>query len=68
MLKITLFLYRTSGIDDLGNKIRNATVVQAAKQTRGDTEAAKKKEELQRRIEETRRTLQSVRPISQSFN
>lgn len=40
--------------------MRNAAVVNAAKQVRGDADMAKKREELQRRIEETRRKLQSV--------
>ncbi|CAL7952427.1 unnamed protein product [Xylocopa violacea] len=43
-----------------GGKIRNAAVVNATKQARGDADVAKKREELQRRIEETRRKLQSV--------
>ncbi|XP_076618757.1 WD repeat domain 62 isoform X3 [Colletes latitarsis] len=42
------------------NKVRNAAVVNATKQARGDADVAKKREELQRRIEETRRKLQSV--------
>lgn len=41
-------------------KIRNAAVANATKQARGDADVAKKREELQRRIEETRRKLQSV--------
>lgn len=45
----------------MSGKTRNAAMVQAANKTRGDTEVAKKREELQRRIEETRRKLQSVR-------
>ncbi|KAL6420994.1 hypothetical protein ACFW04_011451 [Cataglyphis niger] len=40
--------------------IRNATVVNATKHVRGDVDVVKKREELQRRIEETRRKLQSV--------
>lgn len=35
-------------------------MISAAKHTRTDTDATKKREELQRRIEETRRKLQSV--------
>ncbi|XP_011861158.1 PREDICTED: uncharacterized protein LOC105558201 isoform X2 [Vollenhovia emeryi] len=41
-------------------KTRNAAVVNATKHARGDVDVAKKREELQRRIEETRRKLQSV--------
>jgi len=41
-------------------KIRNAAVVKATKHAKGDVDVAKKREELQRRIEETRRKLQSV--------
>ncbi|XP_043595469.1 mitogen-activated protein kinase-binding protein 1 isoform X3 [Bombus pyrosoma] len=53
---------RLSGNGDNGgnNKIRNAAVVNATKQARGDSDVVKKREELQRRIEETRRKLQSV--------
>ncbi|XP_072757663.1 WD repeat-containing protein 62 isoform X4 [Anoplolepis gracilipes] len=40
--------------------IRNASVVNATKHGRGDVDVVKKREELQRRIEETRRKLQSV--------
>ncbi|KAJ4439276.1 hypothetical protein ANN_07396, partial [Periplaneta americana] len=40
--------------------LRNVAVINAAKQTRVDSETSKKREELQRRIEETRRKLQSV--------
>ncbi|KAG7212590.1 hypothetical protein KM043_012885 [Ampulex compressa] len=43
-----------------GGKIRNAAVVNATKHSRGDADIVKKREELQRRIEETRRKLQSV--------
>ncbi|XP_014476106.1 PREDICTED: uncharacterized protein LOC106745224 isoform X2 [Dinoponera quadriceps] len=43
-----------------GSKIRNAAVVNATKHARGDADIVKKREELQRRIEETRRKLQSV--------
>ncbi|KAK2583707.1 hypothetical protein KPH14_009627 [Odynerus spinipes] len=43
-----------------GNKVRNAAVVNATKHARGDADIVKKREELQRRIEETRRKLQSV--------
>ena len=38
----------------------NAEVISAVKATQRDPEAARKREELQRRIEETRRKLQSV--------
>jgi hypothetical protein len=40
--------------------LRNVAVINAAKQTRVESETSKKREELQRRIEETRRKLQSV--------
>ncbi|KAK7791824.1 hypothetical protein R5R35_001242 [Gryllus longicercus] len=40
--------------------VRNVAVINAAKQARSDNETSKKREELQRRIEETRRKLQSV--------
>ncbi|KAL1117743.1 hypothetical protein AAG570_004058, partial [Ranatra chinensis] len=40
--------------------IRNATVIEATKHSKNDIEALRKREELQRRIEETRRKLQSV--------
>jgi hypothetical protein len=39
---------------------RNVPVINAAKQTRVDSETSKKREELKCRIEETRRKLQSV--------
>ncbi|XP_076278563.1 uncharacterized protein LOC143208238 isoform X3 [Lasioglossum baleicum] len=42
------------------NKVRNQAVVNATKHARGDADVTKKREELQRRIEETRRKLQSV--------
>ncbi|XP_043514267.1 uncharacterized protein LOC122530918 [Frieseomelitta varia] len=54
---------RLSGGGDNGsNKVRNnvAVVASATKQARGDLDVVKKREELQRRIEETRRKLQSV--------
>ncbi|XP_043797962.1 mitogen-activated protein kinase-binding protein 1 isoform X3 [Apis laboriosa] len=51
---------RLSGGDNGSNKVRNAAVVNATKQARGDADVVKKREELQRRIEETRRKLQSV--------
>ncbi|XP_076663120.1 WD repeat domain 62 [Andrena cerasifolii] len=51
---------RLSGGDTGNNKVRNAAVVNATKQARGDADVVKKREELQRRIEETRRKLQSV--------
>nr|CAD7261667.1 unnamed protein product [Timema shepardi] len=38
---------------------RNVAVINATKQTRSDNETSSKREELQRRIEETRRKLQS---------
>lgn len=38
----------------------NSEVISAVKATQRDPEAARKREELQRRIEETRRKLQSV--------
>lgn len=58
-------IYRLSGGGDNGtnNKVRNAAVVNATKQARGDADVVKKREELQRRIEETRRKLQSVRNV-----
>ncbi|XP_066991483.1 mitogen-activated protein kinase-binding protein 1 [Anabrus simplex] len=43
-----------------GTQLRNVAVINAAKQARSDTETSRKREELQRRIEETRRKLQSV--------
>lgn len=54
-----MYIFRLSGGDN-GNKVRNAAVVNATKQARGDADVVKKREELQRRIEETRRKLQSV--------
>ncbi|XP_076238466.1 WD repeat domain 62 isoform X3 [Calliopsis andreniformis] len=52
---------RLSGGESAGcNKIRNAAVVNATRQARGDADVVRKREELQRRIEETRRKLQSV--------
>lgn len=39
----------------------NADMISALKATQRDPEAVRKREELQRRIEETRRKLQSVR-------
>ncbi|KAK9297556.1 hypothetical protein QLX08_008781 [Tetragonisca angustula] len=54
---------RLSGGGDNGsNKVRNnvAVVANVTKQARGDLDVVKKREELQRRIEETRRKLQSV--------
>ncbi|XP_078051188.1 WD repeat domain 62 isoform X2 [Augochlora pura] len=51
----------SGGTDGSGNnKVRNQAVVNATKQARGDADVTKKREELQRRIEETRRKLQSV--------
>ncbi|XP_076642393.1 WD repeat domain 62 isoform X3 [Halictus rubicundus] len=50
-----------NGTDGSGNnKVRNQAVVNATKHARGDADVTKKREELQRRIEETRRKLQSV--------
>ncbi|EFN81436.1 Mitogen-activated protein kinase-binding protein 1 [Harpegnathos saltator] len=51
---------RLSGSSEGNAKIRNAAVVNATKHARGDADVVKKREELQRRIEETRRKLQSV--------
>ncbi|XP_046743905.1 mitogen-activated protein kinase-binding protein 1 isoform X1 [Diprion similis] len=52
---------RTNSTGESGaSRVRNVAVINAAKHTRGDTDATKKREELQRRIEETRRKLQSV--------
>ncbi|XP_025602508.2 uncharacterized protein LOC105683743 isoform X1 [Athalia rosae] len=52
---------RTNSTGESGSsRARNVAVINAAKHTRGDTDATKKREELQRRIEETRRKLQSV--------
>lgn len=59
-LLINLNCCRFSGGEGNATKIRNAAVVNATKHTRGDIDVAKKREELQRRIEETRRKLQSV--------
>lgn len=50
----------SSGEGNAVAKIRNAAVVNATKHARGDVDVTKKREELQRRIEETRRKLQSV--------
>lgn len=56
-----MYIFRlSSGGDNGSNKVRNAAVVNATKQARGDADVVKKREELQRRIEETRRKLQSV--------
>nr|CAD7427073.1 unnamed protein product [Timema monikensis] len=56
------FLVRTSqNINYLTTPFaRNVAVINATKQTRSDNETSSKREELQRRIEETRRKLQSV--------
>ncbi|XP_012270990.1 mitogen-activated protein kinase-binding protein 1 isoform X6 [Orussus abietinus] len=51
---------RSNGGGDTAPKLRNTAVVNATKHARGDIDIAKKREELQRRIEETRRKLQSV--------
>ncbi|XP_043289122.1 mitogen-activated protein kinase-binding protein 1 isoform X3 [Venturia canescens] len=48
------------GGENQNNKNRNTAVVNATKHSRVDTDVTKKREELQRRIEETRRKLQSV--------
>lgn len=54
------------GVDSTcNNKVRNQAVVNATKQARGDADVTKKREELQRRIEETRRKLQSVSLVFQ---
>ncbi|KAG5319785.1 MABP1 protein, partial [Acromyrmex heyeri] len=50
----------SSGENNTTTKIRNAAVVNVTKHTKGDDDVMKKREELQRRIEETRRKLQSV--------
>lgn len=50
----------SGGESNAAAKIRNAAVVNATKLVRGDIDVIKKREELQRRIEETRRKLQSV--------
>ncbi|XP_077280149.1 WD repeat domain 62 isoform X6 [Temnothorax americanus] len=50
----------SGGEGNAAAKIHNAAVVNATKHARGDIDVAKKREELQRRIEETRRKLQSV--------
>lgn len=50
----------SGGEGNAAAKIRNAAVVNATKLARGDIDVIKKREELQRRIEETRRKLQSV--------
>lgn len=61
-MKYVLLYYRLSGgeVGNAGSKMRNAAVVNATKHARGDADVVKKREELQRRIEETRRKLQSV--------
>lgn len=41
-------------------QLRNVAVINAAKQFKSDSEATRKREELNMRIEETRRKLQSV--------
>ncbi|KAL6258300.1 hypothetical protein P5V15_010242 [Pogonomyrmex californicus] len=50
----------SGGENSTSAKIRNTAVVNATKHARGDIDVVKKREELQRRIEETRRKLQSV--------
>ena len=44
----------------INNSNSNSSVINALKATQQNPEAARKREELQRRIEETRRKLQSV--------
>lgn len=53
---------RSISSQHLGSGSRNSNVIQAARHTR-DTENMRKREELQRRIEETRRKLQSVSSV-----
>lgn len=53
-------LHRRLNESNSGGRVRNAAVVNATKHARGDADVVKKREELQRRIEETRRKLQSV--------
>lgn len=57
---INLVCRLSGGEGNTTAKIRNAAVVNATKYARGDVDVVKKREELQRRIEETRRKLQSV--------
>ena len=54
------FLTKTSSVTVTNGINSNAEVISAVKATQRDPEAARKREELQRRIEETRRKLQSV--------
>ncbi|XP_018057548.1 PREDICTED: mitogen-activated protein kinase-binding protein 1 isoform X3 [Atta colombica] len=51
---------RFSSENNTTTKIRNTAVINVIKHTKGDDDVVKKREELQRRIEETRRKLQSV--------
>jgi len=60
LLLINLICYRFSSENNTTTKIRNTAVVNVIKHTKGDDDVVKKREELQRRIEETRRKLQSV--------
>ncbi|XP_046980960.1 mitogen-activated protein kinase-binding protein 1 isoform X1 [Schistocerca americana] len=53
------FLVRTNQTG-ITPALRNVAVINAAKQARTDSETVRKREELQRRIEETRRKLQNV--------
>ncbi|XP_067208097.1 uncharacterized protein Wdr62 [Linepithema humile] len=50
----------SGGESNASAKIRNAAVVNATKHARSDADVMKKREELQRRIEETRKKLQNV--------
>ena len=54
------FLTKSSSVVHINGINSNAEVISAVKATQRDPEAARKREELQRRIEETRRKLQSV--------
>jgi len=54
------FLTKTSSVTVTNGINSNAEVISAVKATQRDPEAARKREELQRRIEETRRKLQSI--------
>ncbi|XP_075219511.1 WD repeat domain 62 isoform X2 [Lycorma delicatula] len=51
---------RSISSQHLGSGPRNSNVIMAARHAKNDAETTKKREELQRRIEETRRKLQSV--------
>ena len=54
------FLTKSNSVTHINGINSNAEVISAVKATQRDPEAARKREELQRRIEETRRKLQSV--------